>query len=120
MAAWEESAAEWSGTNSGAFDSGSTASAAEKENLGRCRGHLLLVHIAHDAAGKEQGMDSHQRVLIIKGVGKGGLLVPALHCPDSACHSHGGDNFSSGLTFGIDPVGGSHHSIESFRLEKDL
>lgn len=72
MAAWEESAAEWSSTNFGALDSSSTASAAEKENLGRCWGHLLLVHIAHDPAGREQGRDLHQRLLIIKGVGKGG------------------------------------------------
>lgn len=36
MAAWEEPTAEWSSTNFGALDSGGTAAAAEKENLGRC------------------------------------------------------------------------------------
>lgn len=63
MAAWEESAAEWSSTNFGALDSGSTAPAAEKENLRGCRGHLLLVHITHDPAGREQGRGLQLRVI---------------------------------------------------------
>lgn len=66
MAAWEEPAAEWSCTNVGALDSSGTASAAEKENLGRCRGYLLLVHVTHNAAGKEQGRHLHQRSWSLK------------------------------------------------------
>lgn len=45
---------------------------------------------------------------------RGGLLVPALHRPDSACQSHGGHDLAfSGVMFGgglvVTPVRGGHH-----------
>lgn len=59
MAAREEPAAERSGTDFGALDPSGAAAAAQKENVGRRRGHLLLVHVAHHAAGGERGGDFH-------------------------------------------------------------